>query len=557
MSRGYRIWTKEKVIQKAQEFNHFTHWMKAYPGAVRAAVRKGWTDEATAHMFRKISKWTDDAIIIESHKYKSIAEWKEASINSYHASIRKGKAFHTRATSRMSRGKKIWTKKELIEDAKKYNTKKDWNTNNHNAYKAAYKFGWAFLEKATAHMAKLGNSHKRLVYKISVADTPIIYIGLTSSIERRFKDHLKSKRFTEISNTYGIEAIHVEAITKYIEAQEAAKLEEKLIEEYRKKGFTILNKVKGGNLGGFDELPEHLKKWSKSKLLDVAKQYETASAWSISCPNSYSASLKLGSSFHGKATAHMKKLHKSWSDQEIRAEAKKFKSIAQWRKTCPNSYNTSKRKGKLFHSISTAHMKKLLKHWSDEEILATAKHYPTIRQWCKKCPSSYGASIKKGKEFHAIATLHMKKLHNNWTEEAVFNEAMKHNSKSGWKKTCPNSYATSIRLGIHAKSTAHMKKPMTNSELLADAIKYTTKLDWRTKSKSAYSISYKKGPEFFSKATRHMVPTSRIRRWTKEACIKEAQKYKTKTQWFELSGSSYNAAKRNGWFDECIALYEH
>lgn len=39
--------------------------------------------------------------------------------------------------------------------------------------------------------------------------------------------------------------------------------------------------------------------------------------------------------------------------------------------------------------------------------------------------------------------------------------------------------------------------------------------------------------------------------WTKEKCILKAQKYKRKTDWCLGSRSSYDAAKQNGWFEEC------
>jgi predicted GIY-YIG superfamily endonuclease len=202
--------------------------------AYRATLRAGWHDEVSAHKSRKAHKrkWTEKAILTEAKKFSTRVEWKKSCPNSSNASRLKGKNFHAKATLSMPKGKKSWTKKELIEDAKKYSTKKEWITKNKNAYQAAYKFGWAFLSKATAHMAKLGNSHKRLVYKITVTGTTLIYIGLTSSIERRFKDHIKTKRFIAIANQYGPESIHIESITDYIEAQEAAKLEDKLIEEH-------------------------------------------------------------------------------------------------------------------------------------------------------------------------------------------------------------------------------------------------------------------------------------------------------------------------------------
>jgi hypothetical protein len=46
----------------------------------------------------------------------------------------------------------------------------------------------------------------------------------------------------------------------------------------------------------------------------------------------------------------------------------------------------------------------------------------------------------------------------------------------------------------------------------------------------------------------------------KENVIAEARKYKTRSEWgrgLNGGGSSYEAAKRNGWFDECVAHMEY
>jgi len=39
--------------------------------------------------------------------------------------------------------------------------------------------------------------------------------------------------------------------------------------------------------------------------------------------------------------------------------------------------------------------------------------------------------------------------------------------------------------------------------------------------------------------------------WTKERCVLDAKKYKTKTDWAKNSRGSHHAAYRNGWFDLC------
>lgn len=47
--------------------------------------------------------------------------------------------------------------------------------------------------------------------------------------------------------------------------------------------------------------------------------------------------------------------------------------------------------------------------------------------------------------------------------------------------------------------------------------------------------------------------TIQVQKWTKEAVMAEAKKYKTKQEWIDKSQMSYRIAKREGWFDEASA----
>ena len=40
--------------------------------------------------------------------------------------------------------------------------------------------------------------------------------------------------------------------------------------------------------------------------------------------------------------------------------------------------------------------------------------------------------------------------------------------------------------------------------------------------------------------------------WTKERCIEDVRKYSSPLEWREKSKGAFNAAKRCGFFDECI-----
>lgn len=96
------------------------------------------------------------------------------------------------------------------------------------------------------------NNMSRYLYSFVFSDN-CAYVGLTASPDKRYKDHITSKK----SAVY----LHIEQTGLTPEwniypdgphdQDKAAKLEQKLIDKFNKKGYKLLNRVKGGGLGGY------------------------------------------------------------------------------------------------------------------------------------------------------------------------------------------------------------------------------------------------------------------------------------------------------------------
>ena len=85
-----------------------------------------------------------------------------------------------------------------------------------------------------------------------------------------------------------------------------------------------------------------------------------------------------------------------------------------------------------------------------------------------------------------------------------------------------------------------------------EALKYTTKVDWAKKSTSSQQAARKNG--WYKECTAHMIELLKpAGYWTKERCMEEALKYDAKSIWAKNSDSTYNSARKNGWFEECTA----
>ena len=155
-------WTKEAVIHSAQKFNTQTAWKKVNGGAWNKAVQMGWIQEACAHMdFMDESKikpqgyWTKARVLESARKYTTQAEWNKAETSAVGVASKKG--WIKEATLHMSPSRPnrmpngYWTKQRVMEDAKKFGSKTEWQKSSIAAVSKAYRMGW--MDEAIAQMS--------------------------------------------------------------------------------------------------------------------------------------------------------------------------------------------------------------------------------------------------------------------------------------------------------------------------------------------------------------------------------------------------------------------
>ena len=98
-------------------------------------------------------KWSDEKTIInEAKKYSSKSEWQDKSVGSYEAAKRLG--IFEKASKHMKRPKTIikWTKQAILKDAQKYKYRTEWQRNSYGAWEASKKMN--LYSEATKHMPK-------------------------------------------------------------------------------------------------------------------------------------------------------------------------------------------------------------------------------------------------------------------------------------------------------------------------------------------------------------------------------------------------------------------
>lgn len=145
-----------------------------------------------------------------------------------------------------------------------------------------------------------------------------------------------------------------------------------------------------------------------------------------------------------------------------------------------------------------------------------------------------------------------------WTFERCVEEALKYKNTTEWVKASPSSYAAARRNGWLKECSSHFEVRMkprgywTKKRCQAEAKKFKTTTAWQRASGQSYTLSRQNG--WLKEFTAHMIKNAKPEGyWTKERCKANAKKYKTKTEWTKFGMGAVDAARRNGWYEECTA----
>jgi predicted GIY-YIG superfamily endonuclease len=186
-----------------------------------------------------------------------------------------------------------------------------------------------------------------------------------------------------------------------------------------------------------------------------------------------------------------------------------------------------------------------------------AKKYQSRREWYEKSPSSYDAA-RRNKWIDECCThmVSLKKPNGYWTRERCIKNAKKYKTRGEWQLNSKTIYGIACKNSWLNDCCSHMilihkiNGYWTKMRCIKDAKKYKTTKEWSANSVSAYSIAKKN--KWLNECRKHMIilrlPNGY---WTKNRCMIEAKKYKTRIEWQKFDSRSYSPALKNNWLNEC------
>lgn len=347
----------------------------------------------------------------------------------------------------------------LMASAKVYQHPSDWKNGHNAAYQAAKIRG--IYGECTSHMTPKVNPYIDgwVIYKYEFSPSSAIYVGLTCKHDgTRWTQHTKAGAVHNYKEKHPDEIAHRFLLqTGIVDAKEAQDAEAKWLAYYASLGYIILNTAKAGSLGSVGHI-------TNQQLHDDAKNYDSRTEWQLGHQHYYRAALKRN--ILDSCCAHMEdqrgKANIIHSDEDIIADAKKYKTLPEWREASPTLHNIAYKRG--IQDQCKAHMSETKwksKKWTDEALLAEAKKYKDKKEWRESSPSSMSIANARGKEFLAKCTAHMPKrttTTSKWTDEVLMASARKYSNKTEWRKAERGAHAAAQKRGpeFFAKCVAHM-----------------------------------------------------------------------------------------------------
>lgn len=492
-------WSREACFNEAKKYKTRNEFKTHNQSAYNAANRNKWTDEYT--WFEKKKKpngyWNYTTCYNEALNYKSRNEFQDKSSGAYHIAAKNG---WLDDYSWLVNQNIIWNYDSCRAEAEKYKSKTDFMKNNRRAYTIAKKMRWlddyTWLERR-----RISDKPIYTVYRYFDEETNSVYVGLTNNLNVRHKQHSLGKiyhgerRFDIVYNYFisiGKVVPEPNVLKRELYADEAQYYEDYYIAHYKRDGLNVLNTAKAGSLGG-------LGLWTKERCRNEAEKYRSKSEFEKGCGSAYKVARQNG--WLSDYIWFDLKWEQKWTKDNCYAEAKKYKSRGEFKNKNNGAYSSALKNNWLddytwFLPTSSA------KKWTYETCYDEAMRFKSKTEFRKNSSSAYNIASRNKWLGDYIWLEEKKKPNGYWNRESCYNEAKRYNSRG---KFCDGS-------------------------------------------PTAYAIAKKKGwIEEYSWFSR---PKNYNKKWTRETCFREAQKYKKRSEFKKLCSGAYAVARKNGWLDD-------
>lgn len=324
----------------------------------------------------------------------------------------------------------------------------------------------------------------------------------------------------------------------------------------------------------------------KENVLADAKQYSYKTAWAKGNSSAYNAAKKYG--WFEEVCSHMvspKVPMGHWTLENLIADAKKYRTRADWKRGNQSAYATACQRDLLEQCC--ANMERDRKpdgYWTKAQVIETAQRYKTIAEWSLAESGAYDAAKTKG--WMDDATGHMVRIYSHG-EYTIYTLLLQYDVQFVYQKRFDDLrhksqlpidfYLPAFDLAIEFHGRQHFsvsKSSMFRKDLAGmqrrDAIKRSYAKDKGIEFLEIFNpvvgeierCLVEKLTEIAAKRRIPLILSKReltkdelsalasLNVWTKEAVLKDALGYQSIRDWRTSGNAAYQIALKNGWAEE-------
>ena len=349
--------TKEEILESARRYTNQRDWINNEPSIYRTAVGYSKTKtskedkefwfECISHMdyiFKPNGYWTYDKCKEVTLKYNDRRIFNKEQNSIYTVIQKEGwddlleHMVWTTPNGNIRYPKGYFEDKESArEEALKYKTRTELQTNCHYAYRTILNNGWG--DELFSHMIRHATNKPRYIYCFIWDDLKIAYVGLTENWKRRKRDHLKDRKGSvyKTIKKLGVSPSFKLITKKPVDEGRAPFIEDKWIKHYESLNYEMLNKVVGGSLGGKRSV------WTKKNIMEVVnKSTSMKDFYSRVNGHAINQCKKMGifdEIVDRLSTETDSKLYTGgWTAEDALREAQKYQQVGQFQKNCSGGY---------------------------------------------------------------------------------------------------------------------------------------------------------------------------------------------------------------------------
>lgn len=293
-------WFKESVFAEAKKYNTRKEFFKGCASAYNVARKNNWLIEMTwlENGYKKDRKWTKEKVFEEARRYQTIREFSKKNYGAYQNALRNGLIEEMDWFKRQHKPNGYWTKERVFAEARKYQTRSEFYKGCASAYDVVRKNNWLvemtwFVDGRVKALTDKIDS----VYKYYFKETNSIYIGRTLMKRQKERDseHIFNIKDTvhKYAKENGLAVPPMEVIEDNLTLEEGLKREDYWVNYYKGRGYNVINVAKTGKgSGSIGAIAKG--KWTKERVFEVARKYQTKTTFRKGCSGAYYAARRYG-----------------------------------------------------------------------------------------------------------------------------------------------------------------------------------------------------------------------------------------------------------------------